>query len=110
MNVNLCQICDIQQYFYNSFLTNVFWIYFRFFQHHTDATEVKALGCVWFLFDLQPLGVFVSPLLGDSLFGYFLFCFVVTLICLLVFLHVVFLISFSCNLFFPLSLITSRVY
>lgn len=62
MNVNLCQICDIQQYFYNLFLTNVFWIYFSFFQHLTDATEVKALGCVWFLFDLQPLGVFVSPL------------------------------------------------
>lgn len=48
MNVNLCQICDIQQYFYNSFLTNVFWIYFSFFQHLTDATEVKAFGLCGF--------------------------------------------------------------
>lgn len=47
MSVNLCQICYIQQFFCNSFPANVIWIYFSFFQHHTDAKEVKAFGlCV----------------------------------------------------------------
>lgn len=105
MSVNLCQICYIQQFFCNSFLTNVFWIYFSFFQgesksHWCHRSESVSVVCGFCLI----LSLLVSSYHLFASIGRFpiwllpvLFCWY-SCLSLGFYSFVIFLISFSCSL------------